>query len=91
MDKYLQPEKAALQSFADWIYVRNAITILRQSMQTEIAFATIMETTQFTKSQRRMTLALRRIYCAGKHQIYSVFAEEDKAVQLFHLNVKHAI
>ena len=78
-----------MQSLIDWIFVRNALTVLRQSMTTRDAFSHLKQSMSLSRQQRILVAVLQRLYVAKKHKIYSVFACEDFAVRLFHSNLQH--
>ena len=84
-----EPDPIAFASLMDWIYVRNCITQLRRSMPTQQTFQEMLADSSFTSEQIKFTKALKLIYTTGKHKIYSAFAHEDFAVQLFHSNLQH--
>ena len=84
-----EPAPIAFASLMDWIYVRNCITQLRRSMPTQQIFQEMLADSSFTSEQSKFTKALKLIYTKRKHKIYSAFAHEDFAVQLFHSNLQH--
>ena len=79
-----EPDPIAFASFMNWILVRNCITVLRRSMPTEVVFQVMLGDSSFTSEQNKFTKALKIIYTKGSHKIYSPFAHEDTAVQVFH-------
>ena len=84
-----QPDPVAFASFMNWILVRNCITVLHRSMPTIDVFQEMLEDCSFTSEQHKFTKALKTIYTKGCQKIYSPFAYEDCAVQVFHSNLRH--
>ena len=84
-----QPDPVAFASFMNWILVRNCITVLHRSMPTIDVFQEMLGDCSFTSEQHKFTKALKTIYTKGCRKIYSPFAYEDCAVQVFHSNLRH--